>query len=108
MSYDIYTGLLKVFNLPTSDDTDVRFTYNNNHPKLNELKSIYSIASVTGDGDDLSRAISLLNWVSTHIYHKDKSSPYYRMKYEQISKRRGKIRAIIAIARMLLTAVFIC
>ena len=28
------------------------------------------------------------------------------MKYEQISKRRGKKRAIIAIARMLLTAVF--
>jgi len=33
-------------------------------------------------------------------------SPYYRMKYERISKRRGKKRAIIAIARMILTAVF--
>lgn len=31
---------------------------------------------------------------------------YYRLKYEQISKRRGKKRAIIAIARMILTAVF--
>lgn len=31
---------------------------------------------------------------------------YYRLKYEQISKRRGKKRAIIAIARMILTAIF--
>ena len=33
-------------------------------------------------------------------------SPYYRIKYEHISKRRGKKRAIIAIARMILTAIF--
>lgn len=33
-------------------------------------------------------------------------NPYYRLKYEQISKRRGKKRAIIAIARMILTAIF--
>lgn len=31
---------------------------------------------------------------------------YYRLKYEQISKRRGKKRAIIAIARMIFAAVF--
>ncbi len=34
------------------------------------------------------------------------SSPYYKNKYERILKRRGKKRAIIAIARMILTAVF--
>lgn len=43
---------------------------------------------------------------AAHAAVKDKKSPYYRFKYEQISKRRGKKRAIIAIARMLLTAVF--
>ena len=32
--------------------------------------------------------------------------PYYRIKYERIMKRRGKKRAIIAIARMILTAIF--
>ena len=41
-----------------------------------------------------------------HAAVKDKENPYYRIKYEQISKRRGKKRAIIAIARMILTAVF--
>ncbi|HEY5585327.1 MAG TPA: IS110 family transposase, partial [Ruminiclostridium sp.] len=33
-------------------------------------------------------------------------SPYYKLKYESISKRRGKKRAIIAIARMILTAIY--
>lgn len=37
---------------------------------------------------------------------KDKENPYYAKKYERISKRRGKKRAIIAIARMILTAVY--
>lgn len=33
-------------------------------------------------------------------------SPYYKSKYEAIYKRRGKKRAIIAIARMILTAIY--
>ncbi|TEB17432.1 hypothetical protein Psfp_00656 [Pelotomaculum sp. FP] len=37
---------------------------------------------------------------------KSKTSSYYRIKYERIAKRRGKKRAIIAIARMMLTAVY--
>jgi len=41
-----------------------------------------------------------------HAAVKDKKNPYYRTKYEEISKRRGKKRAIIAIARMILTAAF--
>lgn len=41
-----------------------------------------------------------------HAAVKSNKSPYYKNKYERISKRRGKKRAIIAIARMILTAVF--
>ena len=33
-------------------------------------------------------------------------SPYYKNKYEKLVKRRGKKRAIIAIARMILTAIY--
>ena len=33
-------------------------------------------------------------------------NPYFRIKYERILKRRGKKRAIIAIARMILTAIY--
>lgn len=41
-----------------------------------------------------------------HAAVKAKESSYYHEKFEQISKRRGKKRAIIAIARMILTAIF--
>ena len=41
-----------------------------------------------------------------HAAVKSNRSPYYRIKYERICKRRGKKRAIIAIARMILTAVY--
>lgn len=37
---------------------------------------------------------------------KDKSYPYFRYRYESIKKRRGHKRAIIAIARMLLTCIY--
>jgi hypothetical protein len=41
-----------------------------------------------------------------HAAVKDKTDPYYALKYERIAKRRGKKRAIIAIARMILTAIY--
>ena len=41
-----------------------------------------------------------------HAAVKDKQNPYYALKYERIAKRRGKKRAIIAIARMILTAIY--
>lgn len=41
-----------------------------------------------------------------HAAVKSNRSPYYRIKYERICKRRGKKRAIIAIARMILTAIY--
>jgi hypothetical protein len=41
-----------------------------------------------------------------HAAVKDQKNPYYGIKYQQISKRRGNKRAIIAIARMILTAFF--
>jgi len=41
-----------------------------------------------------------------HAAVKSKKTPYYKTKYERIAKRRGKKRAIIAIARMILTAVY--
>ncbi len=42
-----------------------------------------------------------------HAAVKSNISPYYKTKYERILKRRGKKRAIIAIARMILTAIYL-
>ena len=41
-----------------------------------------------------------------HAAVKSTANPYYRIKYERLFKRRGKKRAIIAIARMILTSMF--
>ena len=41
-----------------------------------------------------------------HAAVKSDKSPYYKAKYERIAKRRGKKRAIIAIARMIITAIY--
>ena len=41
-----------------------------------------------------------------HAAVKSTATPYYKIKYERIAKRRGKKRAIIAIARMILAAVY--
>ena len=41
-----------------------------------------------------------------HAAVKSDKSPYYKAKYERIMKRRGKKSAIIAIARMILTAAY--
>ena len=41
-----------------------------------------------------------------HAAVKSDKSPYYKTKYESLVKRRGKKRAIIAIARMILTDIY--
>ncbi len=37
----------------------------------------------------------------------DKSFPHYRQRYEALKHRRGHKKALIAIARMMLTAIFV-
>ena len=57
----------------------------------------------------ITRAGVYLKPVLVQVAHaavKSNKSPYYKAKYERIMKRRGKKRAIIAVARMILTAVY--
>ena len=67
--FDIYTGLLEAFPLPTEKINEVNLSYDYNHPKFDTLKRLYPIESVAGDGDDFSKAVNLLKWVSAHNYH---------------------------------------
>ena len=56
----------------------------------------------------ITRAGVYLKPVLVQVAHaavKSNKSPYYKAKYERIMKRRGKKRAILAVARMILTAV---
>lgn len=57
----------------------------------------------------ISRAGVYLKLYLVEVAHntvKDKSNPYYANKYNKIVKRRGKKRAIIAIARKILIAIY--
>ncbi len=57
----------------------------------------------------ITRAGVYLKPVLVQVAHaavKSNDSPYFRLKYERIAKRRGKKRSIIAIARMILTSIF--
>lgn len=70
MSYDIYTGLLKMYN--EFIDTNIKkfsFVYEHDHPEFKALKMKYPIEKVAGTGDDLSKAMNLMNWLASNIYH---------------------------------------
>jgi hypothetical protein len=71
-------------------------------PGNNESAGKKKSVSITRAGVYLKPALVEV----AHAAVKSNVSPYYRLKYERISKRRGKKRAIIAIARMILTAIF--
>ncbi len=49
---------------------------------------------------------TLVQCAHAAVKKQKKKNPYYRSKYERIYKRRGKKRAIIAIARMILIAIY--
>lgn len=70
MGYDIYTGLLKAFSLSDEVKGDIQFSYDTNHSRLDELNKSFAIELIAGSGDDFSKALNLLNWVSNHMYHK--------------------------------------
>jgi len=69
MSHNIYTGILKAFPMPTAEKKEVNFIYDNDNPQFIQLKSDYPIESAAGNGNDFSKAVNLLHWVSNHIYH---------------------------------------
>ena len=71
-------------------------------PGNNESASKKKSVRITRAGVYLKPALVQV----AHAAVKATDNSYYRLKYEQISKRRGKKRAIIAVARMILTAVF--
>ena len=71
-------------------------------PGNNESAGRKKSVSITRAGVYLKPALVEI----AHAAVADKKNPYYAIKYERILKRRGKKRAIIAIARMILTAIY--
>ncbi len=74
------------------------------------VKHASAITIISEIGTDMShfrgsKRLSALVQCAYAAVKSDKS-PYYKKKYESLVKRRGKKRAIIAIARMILTAIY--
>lgn len=72
------------------------------HPGNNESAGKKKAVRISRTGVHLKPALVQV----THAAAKGKTSLYYVLKYEHIAKRRGKKRAIIAIDRMILTAIY--
>jgi hypothetical protein len=70
MSYDIYTGLLKMYPLPHENKSCVNFISDDNHPGFEKLKNTYPVENIAGNGNDFSKAKELLHWLFNHTYHK--------------------------------------
>lgn len=69
MSYDVYTGILKMMDDFQSMNFHVAFKYSYDESVSEKLKSKYNIDKISGTGNTLSKAINLLEWISNHIYH---------------------------------------
>ncbi|MCL2573313.1 MAG: transglutaminase-like domain-containing protein [Defluviitaleaceae bacterium] len=66
--YDVYTGLLKMMDNFQDDEADITIKYALDDD-YQELCETYKLKYITGNGDDFSKAINLLKWISANIYH---------------------------------------
>lgn len=69
MSYEIYSGALIMMDNFQNRDSDMNFKYSYENSMKDILINRYKIDEVAGKGNALSKAINLLEWISSHIYH---------------------------------------
>jgi hypothetical protein len=69
MSYDIYTGILKMMDEFQDMNSNINFQYNYDIASSKRLKIKYHIDEISGTSSTLSKAMNLLDWLSSHIYH---------------------------------------
>lgn len=68
MNYNVYAGILKIMDKFKKGE-DIRGIKYLNNKGCEELREKYNLYTVAGAGDNLSKALNLLNWISTHIYY---------------------------------------
>jgi transglutaminase-like putative cysteine protease len=69
MSYDIYTALLKMYDEFQEGSQGIVLSYDTADKNIQELRLKYALDEKAGNGDDLSKSINLLQWISENIYH---------------------------------------
>lgn len=67
---ETYAGLLKLYDqFIDPAGQNIEFEYGFHHTKLEELKEKYKLEVVAWKGDGRTKALKLLNWVSSNIYY---------------------------------------
>lgn len=69
MSYDIYTGILKMMDQFQDNNIEIDFQYGYDETIADRLRIKYSIDSIAGTGNTLSKATNLLTWLNEHTKH---------------------------------------
>ncbi|MHC1695879.1 MAG: transglutaminase domain-containing protein [Eubacteriales bacterium] len=70
MSYDIYTGMLKMFPDFEPSNFKVALSYKFTCMNLKKLSDDYRLIEIAGTVSDFEKAKNLLIWLSAHTLHK--------------------------------------
>lgn len=71
-TFDEYSAMLAESNTFNTVDNDPKYSdtdYNFEDPVLAQIKATYGIEAIAGAGDELSKTINLLAWVSKNVTH---------------------------------------
>ena len=75
MSYDLYTSLLKMNDTFRPTDDGVKLMIDFSSPMLAELRNTFDLASIAGEGETFTRAVRLMDWLTTHVRHDGSCNP---------------------------------
>lgn len=66
------SGLLRLYDEfdPLPDEQAPSFQYECSHPELERLREKYQLDRVAGTGDDWSKALNLMDWITERISHR--------------------------------------
>ena len=75
MSYDLYTSLLKMHDTFRPSDDGVKLSIDYSAPELAVLREKYGLAAIAGEGESFTRAVRLMDWLTTHVRHDGSCNP---------------------------------
>lgn len=75
MSYDLYTSLLKMHDTFRPTDESVHLTIDMTAPELADLRNQYGLTVIAGEGDIFTRAVRVMDWLTTHVRHNGNCNP---------------------------------
>lgn len=75
MSYDLYTSLLKMNDTFRPSDKGVCLSIDDSAPELTALRDQFGLLQIAGEGDTFTKAIRLMEWLTTHVHHDGSCNP---------------------------------